>query len=326
MAYALRIAGRGTGNTAENPAVGCLLVDQQNNLVATGFTAPGGRPHAERRALDMAGDKARGTTAYVTLEPCSHHGQSPPCADALVKAGVKRVVIAATDPDPRVSGRGIEALEAAGIDVTTGVLAERAEHQLRGFFSRQRRHRPHVILKLAVSQDEKIAAAAGQQTAITGPEFKSQVHLLRARADAILVGAGTVRTDAPSLTCRLPGLTDRSPLPVIIGCDKNLTLPPGSLHFPGHADLSQLLADLADRGINTLLVEGGARVAESFVAGDLVDEAIIATAPLMIGEQGVQALNSLSLSQIAANARFVLKQQETFGPDVVRTYLRKRGK
>jgi len=324
MRHAIQVAQRGAGNTAENPAVGCVIVDQSGKLIATGHTAAGGRPHAETQALIMAGEGAKGATAYVTLEPCAHHGKTSPCAGQLVEAGLSRVVIAATDPDPRVSGKGIEILRAGGIETTVGVLAERVEFQLRGFFSRIIRGRPHVLLKLAVSSDGKIAKAPGQQTAITGPEFYSRTHLLRARADAILVGAGTVRADNPSLTCRLPGMAHLSPKKIVVGGDDVLALPKRALQFPGHVDFEEVLQDLGDQGINMLLVEGGAKVAKSLLEADLVDEFVLATAPHSIGFQGVDALAGLPLTEITDSKRFVQKGRETLGVDVISHYLREK--
>ncbi|VAV90328.1 Diaminohydroxyphosphoribosylaminopyrimidine deaminase / 5-amino-6-(5-phosphoribosylamino)uracil reductase [hydrothermal vent metagenome] len=328
MRQALRVAARGSGNTAENPAVGCVIVSKNNHLIGVGHTAASGRPHAETQALAMAregaGEGARGATAYVTLEPCAHQGKTPPCATALIDAGVKRVVIATKDPDPRVSGKGIAMLEDAGIEAVTGILEEEARYQLRGFFSRILRNRPHVILKLAISADGKIAAGPGQRTQITGPQFHQRVHLLRARVDAIMVGAGTVRADKPSLTCRLPGLADRSPARVIIGGDDSLEIPKPAIHFKGLVDFNESLLQLAKQGINLLLVEGGAKIARSLLEAGLVDEVILATAPLEIGKEGVAALAEMSLSHIETEGRFVCKSDETVGQDVVKHYLRKR--
>ncbi|HFC05230.1 MAG TPA: bifunctional diaminohydroxyphosphoribosylaminopyrimidine deaminase/5-amino-6-(5-phosphoribosylamino)uracil reductase RibD [Rhizobiales bacterium] len=324
MKHALRVAERGAGNTAENPAVGCVIVAKGKNLVGLGHTAPGGRPHAETRALEMAGEGAKGATAYVTLEPCAHHGKTPPCATALINAGIARVVIAANDPDQRVSGKGVAMLKEAGLEVVTGILQARAEFQLRGFLSRITRNRPHVILKLAKSSDGKIAAGPGLRTPITGPRFKQYVHLLRSRVDAIMVGAETVRVDKPSLTCRLPGLHDRSPRPIIVGGDETLKIPENSIHFKGLVDFNESLQELAKQGINLLLVEGGAKIARSLLEADLVDEAILATSPVKIGSQGVEALAGLALSHIEAEGRFVCKSSETVGKDVVKHYLRIR--
>ncbi len=332
MRQALRVAARGSGNTAENPAVGCVIVSKNNHLIGVGHTAASGRPHAETQALVMAregaregaGEGTRGATAYVTLEPCAHQGKTPPCATALIDAGVKRVVIATKDPDPRVSGKGLTMLEGAGIEAVTGILEEEARYQLRGFFSRILRNRPHVILKLAISADGKIAAGPGQRTQITGSQFHQRVHLLRARVDAIMVGAGTVRADKPSLTCRLPGLADRSPARVIIGGDDSLEIPKPAIHFKGLVDFNESLLQLAKQGINLLLVEGGAKIARSLLEADLVDEVILATAPLEIGKEGVAALAGMSLTHIETEGRFVCKSRETVGQDVVKHYLRKR--
>jgi len=323
MSQALRVAERGAGNTAENPAVGCVIVANDKHLLGVGHTAPGGRPHAETQALAMAGKGAKSATAYVTLEPCAHQGQTPPCATALLDAGIARVVVAVRDPDSRVSGKGIAMLEGAGIAVTTGILEDQARYQLRGFFSRMSRHRPHVILKLAKSADGKIAAGPGQRTQITGPQFHQRLHLLRARVDAIMVGAGTVRADNPSLTCRLPGLADRSPQRVIIGGDDTLKIPKPAIHFKSLVGFDESLQQLAEQGINLLLVEGGAKVACSLLEADLVDEVIFATAPIEIGSRGVDALAGLPLSYIETEGRFVCKSCETVGQDVVKHYLRK---
>ena len=322
MQKALRVAERGQGTTAENPCVGCVIVAPDNRLLAAAHTAKGGRPHAETLALLMAGSDVHGATAYVTLEPCSHHGQTPPCARALVETGVKRVVIAAMDRDERVSGKGVQLLRDAGVEVLTGVLKDQAEYQLRGFLHRMKTGRPFVMLKMAMSQDGMISAGKGQTTQITGPEFKSRVHLLRAKADAILVGAETYRTDNPSLTCRLAGLEDRSPRRVILG-GKELELGKTDLHFAGDIDLKTMLDALGDEGINLLLIEGGAQIANSFIKADLIDEAILATAPKTIGPQGVQAFAGLPMSHFATSDEFTCKSTEQIGQDVVKHYVRK---
>ena len=251
MDYALRLGRRALGTTAENPNVGCVIV-KNGQVQGVGWTQPGGRPHAETEALAMAGEGARGATAFVTLEPCAHHGRTGPCAEALVRAGVVRVVTALEDPDPRVSGAGHAILRAAGGTVETGMGAAEARRDLAGFLTRIIWKRPYVILKLAVSADGKIAARTGEKTAITGPEANARVHLLRAQCDAVLVGMGTVPIDDPLLTCRLPGLEARSPQPFVFG----------------HGGLSPSLK-LSTRGanvvhdlsgmdhVNRLLVEGG---------------------------------------------------------------------
>src|SRR5436305_915875 len=225
MALALALGRRGQGRTWPNPAVGAVVV-KDGVILGRGWTQPGGRPHAEVEALARAGDAARGATLYVTLEPCSHHGKSPPCADAVISAGIARVVSAIEDPNPEVAGQGHARLRAAGIAVDVGLCAEDAARDHAGHFRRIRDRRPHVILKLAVSSDDRIAAAGRRPVAITGDAAAARVHLLRAQCDAILVGIGTVLSDDPLLTCRLPGMAARSPVRVVL--DRNLRIPGAS--------------------------------------------------------------------------------------------------
>src|SRR5438093_45669 len=225
MLAALALARRGLGNVWPNPAVGCIIV-KDGRVAGRGWTQPGGRPHAETEALARAGEAARGATAYVSLEPCSHWGRTPPCADALIAAGVRRVVVALEDPDPRVAGSGLARLRAAGIAVETGLGAAAAAEINAGFFQRVRFGRPLVTLKLASSLDGRIATASGESRWITGPPARDHAHLLRATHDAILVGTGTVLADDPQLTCRLPGLARRSPVRVVI--DRHLRIPPSA--------------------------------------------------------------------------------------------------
>lgn len=215
MQMALSLARRGLGRTAPNPAVGCVLV-KGGQIVGRGWTQPGGRPHAEAMALAQAGEAAKGATAYVTLEPCAHHGVTPPCADALIKAGIRRCVIACSDPDPRTAGKGIMALAAAGIETITRVCEAEAQALNAGFFQRVEKDRPWVTLKLATSLDGCIATATGESQWITGEAARQHAHLLRAQHDAILTGIGTVLADDPLLTCRLPGMEDRSPVRVVL--------------------------------------------------------------------------------------------------------------
>ena len=215
MQLALTLGRRGQGRTWPNPAVGAVVV-KDGVIVGRGWTQPGGRPHAEPEALQRAGEAARGATLYVTLEPCSHFGKSPPCADAIIAAGIARVVSAIEDPNPEVAGKGHARLRAAGIAVDVGLCAAEAAHDHAGHFRRIRDKRPHVILKLAVSSDDKIGAAGGKPVAITGEAARARVHLLRAQCDAILVGIGTVLADDPLLTCRLPGMEARSPVRVVL--------------------------------------------------------------------------------------------------------------
>ncbi|MEP4753955.1 MAG: bifunctional diaminohydroxyphosphoribosylaminopyrimidine deaminase/5-amino-6-(5-phosphoribosylamino)uracil reductase RibD, partial [Nitratireductor sp.] len=226
MAAAIRLSRRNLGLTATNPSVGTLIVADQGEvpvIVGRGVTARGGRPHAETEALAEAGERARGASAYVTLEPCAHHGRTPPCASALIAAGIRRVVGASSDPDPRVSGKGYAMLRAAGVEVVEAVLAERAGEVMAGYLMRSMKKRPEVILKLAVSSNGMIGRAGQGQVPITGPVARAQVHLMRAEADAVLIGIGTAIADDPELTCRLPGLEDRSPVRIVL--DSGARLP-----------------------------------------------------------------------------------------------------
>ena len=316
MDHALRLGRRALGTTAENPNVGCVIV-KEGRLLGVGWTQPGGRPHAETQALAMAGEAARGATAYVTLEPCAHHGRTPPCAEALVKAEIVRVVTAIEDPDPRVSGAGHAILRAADIAVECGPGADEARRDLGGFLTRIIKNRPQVFLKLALSADGKIAAAAGQRTAITGAETKVRVHLLRAQSDAILAGMDTVLADDPELTCRLPGLESRSPLPFVMSRKRDL--PPDSHLARRGAEVlrgtvHKVLADLGSRGINRLMVEGGAKIARSFLDAGVVDEIQLFRSPSVIGPQGVEGLT------MAALQPFAVREEERLGSDTLTVY------
>ena len=349
MAAAIRLARWHEGRTGSNPSVATLVVreiDGASAIVGRGVTAIGGRPHAEPQALAQAGALARGATAYVTLEPCAHHGRTPPCAEALVAAGVARVVAAATDPDERVSGRGYAILRAAGIEVEEGVLAAEAERDLAGYLTRRTKNRAHVTLKLAVSANGKIGRRDGKQVPITGEITRRQVHALRARSDVILVGVGTAINDDPDLTCRLPGLENRSPIRLVL--DTHLRLPPGSRlamsarevplwiataalqddprraqlagrgaefiasdAHDGRLALPELLEDLAARGLSTVLVEGGAEVAQAFLAEDLVDRIVLLTGEGAIDGDAVDA--PVSLQSIPPGFRPVASM--TYGAD-----------
>ncbi len=320
MSYALRLGRRALGTTAENPNVGCVIV-RDGKVLGIGWTQPGGRPHAETVALDMAGEGARGATAYVTLEPCAHHGRTPPCAEALARAGLARVVTAIEDPDPRVSGAGHRILREAGIEVVTGIGADDARRDLAGFLMRIVRRRPQVILKLAVSADGKIAAGVGKRTAITGEAVRARVHLLRAQCNAILVGMGTVLVDDPELTCRLPGLENRSPRPFVLSRGRDL--PPGSKLAQAGAtvlrgSVTDALGELGRQGINRLLVEGGAMTARSFLDAGVVDEVQIFRSPDCVGAGGVDALAGLDLD--SALQPFALREEERLGPDRLTVY------
>jgi diaminohydroxyphosphoribosylaminopyrimidine deaminase/5-amino-6-(5-phosphoribosylamino)uracil reductase len=358
MALALTLGRRGLGRTWPNPAVGAVIV-KDGVIVGRGWTQAGGRPHAEVEALKHAGEAARGATLYVTLEPCSHFGKSPPCADAVIAAGISRVVSGVEDPNPEVAGQGHARLRAAGIIVDVGLSAAEAARGHAGHFRRVRDKRPHVILKLAVSSDEKIAAAGRRPVAISGDATRARVHLLRAQCDAILVGIGTVLADDPLLTTRLPGMEAQSPVRVVL--DRALRIPGSSrlVHSaretplwvmtsnvseaaaamklgaagaqvmrvttttkPPGLDLRAVLHALAEKGITRLLVEGGSRVASSFVGADLVDEAWLLRGPAAIGAGGVAALHALPLSAITQSPQFKVHASETLGRDTLVIYER----
>jgi diaminohydroxyphosphoribosylaminopyrimidine deaminase / 5-amino-6-(5-phosphoribosylamino)uracil reductase len=357
MQLALALGRRGQGRTWPNPAVGAVVV-KDGVIVARGWTQAGGRPHAEPEALKRAGEAARGATLYVTLEPCSHFGRSPPCADAVIAAGIARVVSAIEDPNPEVAGQGHARLRAAGITVDIGLCAPEAAHDHAGHFRKVRDGRPHVILKLAVSADDRIGAAGGKPVAITGEAAKARVHLLRAQCDAILVGIGTVQADDPLLTCRLPGMEARSPVRVVL--DRALRLPGASrlVHSaretplwviaselaeaaaatklgaagaqviriaptaaPG-LDLAAVLRAVAEKGITRLMVEGGSKVASSFVAADLADEIWLLRGPEPIGAGGIAALDALPLSSITQSPRYAVRASESLGNDTLTIYER----
>src|SRR4030081_1244492 len=259
MQLALALGRRGQGRTWPNPAVGALVV-RDGVIVGRGWTQAGGRPHAEPEALRRAGEAARGATLYVTLEPCSHIGKSPPCADAVIAAGIARVVSAIEDPNPEVAGQGHARLRAAGITVDIGLGALEAGHDHAGHFRRVRDKRPHVILKLAVSSDDRIGAAGRKPVAVTGEAAKARVHLLRAQCDAVLVGIGTVQADDPLLTCRLPGMEAQSPVRVVL--DRALRLPGSSrlLHSARETPLWVMASDLAEAPAAMKLGAAGAQV------------------------------------------------------------------
>lgn len=324
MAHALRLARRGLGNVWPNPAVGCVIV-KDGRLVGRGWTQPGGRPHAERVALDQAGPQARGATAYVTLEPCAHHGRTPPCAEALAAAGVARVVSALTDPDPRVAGRGHAILRAAGIAVTEGVREAEARALQAGFLSRVTRGRPFVTLKLATSFDGRIAMASGESQWITGAAARRHVHALRRLHDAILVGGKTARADRPALNVR--GFAcPRQPVRVILTSGPLPDLPPEG---PSHGPLWQMsgapenaLRQLAEAGITRLLCEGGGMLAAALLEADLVDQLIGYTAGLALGGSGLPAIGALPFGRLADAPRFRLVESRPVGGDLYHRWLR----
>lgn len=355
MRSAFALARRGLGNVWPNPAVGCVIV-ADGRVVGRGWTQPGGRPHAETEALRRAGGAARGAAAYVSLEPCGHWGRTPPCVDALIEAGLARVVIALEDPDPRVSGAGIRRLRAAGIALETDVGAAEAAEINAGFLTRERLGRPLVTLKLATSLDGRIATRTGASRWITGPAARAHVHSLRARYDAILVGTGTVLADDPQLTCRLPGLGNRSPVRVVL--DRRLVIPPAAqliatarqvptwviaghsadparrqalaaagavlievdIDAEGRIDLAAALQALGARGVTRLLVEGGARLGAALLRLRLVDRLVWMHAPMLIGGDGIAALAPLGFKTLADAPHFERISTETIAQDVLSSF------
>jgi diaminohydroxyphosphoribosylaminopyrimidine deaminase/5-amino-6-(5-phosphoribosylamino)uracil reductase len=358
MSLALALGRRGLGNTWPNPAVGAVIVRQDGGvpvIVGRGWTQPGGRPHAEVEALRRAGAAARGATMYVTLEPCSHHGKSPPCADAIIAAGIVRVVSALEDPNPEVAGQGHARLRDAGIKVEVGLGAEEARRAHAGHIRRIVDGRPHVTLKLALSADGKVGAAGRRSVAITGEAVRARAHRMRAMNDAILIGIGTAFADDPQLTCRLPGMEKLSPVRVVLDTHARLprngalatsarampvwvmAAPDAStvathalceeaievLYAPaqdGRLDLAAMLRLLAERGITRLMVEGGPTVAASFVAADLVDEAVLFHSAKVLGPDGIDALEGLPLDALTRN--MALLGREPVGEDSVEFFAR----
>jgi len=355
MALALSLGRRGQGLCWPNPAVGCVVV-QGDRIVGRGWTQPGGRPHAETVALAQAGAQAKGATAYVTLEPCSHQGETPPCAQALIDAGVARVVAAIEDSDPRVSGQGFEHLRRAGIVVKTGVLAEQAARDHAGFFFKTEQGRPLVTLKLASSFDGRIATATGQSKWITGPEARRAVHAMRARHDAVMVGAGTARADDPSLTVRDLGV-EKQPVRVVISRHLDLPLlsqlartakdiPLWLCHGYGadverlkaweglgarmlpcavrgtQLDAGDILQQLGQAGLTRVFCEGGGALAASLLANDLVDELIGFTAGLGIGAEGLPMIGALGLNRLEQAPRFQLIEMRQVGQDIEHRWTR----
>jgi diaminohydroxyphosphoribosylaminopyrimidine deaminase/5-amino-6-(5-phosphoribosylamino)uracil reductase len=313
MAEAVELGRAVRRSTPPNPWVGCVLVPAGDGPAAEGATQPPGGPHAEVVALELAGDTARGATAYVSLEPCSHHGRTPPCADALIAAGVSRVVVGTEDPDPRVAGRGIERLRAAGIAVDVGVGREQAEAVLAPYLKHRRTGRPWVVLKLAATLDGRTAAPDGTSRWITGPLARADVHALRAESGAVAVGAGTVRADDPSLTVRDAEGPD--PLRVVVG-----HVPPGARAAPAlehTGPLEDLLDELGRRDVLQLLVEGGPRLAHAFHAAGLVDQYVVYVAPALLGgDDGLPLLAGPGAPTMAAVRRGRLAGVRVVGADV----------
>ena len=354
MATCLRLAARGLGNAWPNPAVGCAIV-RAGRCVGRGWTQPGGRPHAETEALARAGAAARGATAYISLEPCAHWGRTPPCTNALIEAGVARVVTAVEDPDPRVAGAGHAQLRAAGIAVVENVRRDEAAWLNAGFFHRIRDGRPLVALKLAQSLDGRIATAAGESRWITGPEARAVGHRLRAEHDAIMVGSGTARLDDPELTCRLEGLAARSPVRVVI--DGRGMLAPTSrlvrtarevptwlvtgpmvetaaleaagvrvlrveLDDAGHVEVAAALGALAGEGVTRVLVEGGAGLAGALARRGLVDRLHLFAGGCVLGGDGLAAIGGFGLEALADAPPFRHIHDLACGPDRLQLWTR----
>ncbi|MEM8855175.1 MAG: bifunctional diaminohydroxyphosphoribosylaminopyrimidine deaminase/5-amino-6-(5-phosphoribosylamino)uracil reductase RibD [Pseudomonadota bacterium] len=360
MASALALGRQGAGRTAPNPSVGAILVQSGtlgSVVVGAARTQDGGRPHAERVALKQAGSAARGATLYVSLEPCSHVGRTPPCVDAVIAAGIGRAVVATTDPNPAVAGEGLRKLEAAGIEVSLGLRGEEARRDLAGHVSRMCRGRPHVRLKLAVSADGGIGREGEGQIAISSELSRRRAHLMRAESDAIAVGINTMMFDNPQLTCRLPGMAIRSPARVIF--DTKAQTPPDAAVFQtavaapvivvcghdadpekidalseagadcipidtgpdGRVDPKKALALLAGQGMTTVMVEGGARLAACLLKADLVDEIQWIDAPTVLGGHVIKPFGGKGPAQLAE--RFVLIHEERLGGDTWRHYWRK---
>lgn len=352
MRVALALARRVLGTTAPNPAVGAVIVDEATGeMIARGWTQPGGRPHAEAHVLQRAGARARGNTMYVTLEPCSHHGRTPPCADAIRAAGVRRVVSAIEDPNPEISGKGLASLRQAGVAVETGVCAEAARWMAAGHILRMTQARPFVQLKLAVSADGLIAPGDGAPRWVTSEEARAYAHLLRARADAILIGRQTVADDDPQLTCRLPGLLDRSPRRYVLdtrlrtAATTKLVTSAGTVPLtlfgapdaPAPAlpanvvisrvamagrtlSLTAVLTSLNGEGITRLLVEGGPHVAGAFIAADLVDEAVIGRGTETLGAAGVRPLAERGLEVFDDRGRWQMHSDRRLGSNRITVY------
>jgi len=355
MALALSLGRRGLGNAWPNPAVGAVVV-KDGIILGRGWTQPGGRPHAETEALRRAKRTAHGATLYVTLEPCSHDGKTPPCADAIIKAGIKRVVSALEDPNPEVAGQGHERLRAKGIEVDVGLGAAEARRAHAGHISRIQHGRPHVLLKLALSADGKVGLAGRKPAAISGKAARERVFQMRAMSDAILVGIGTVLSDNPQLTCRLPGMIEQSPVRVVLDARLRVPLSLGVVSTVretptwvfcstkaspiaedilvqkgckvlrveernGKLDLDQVLKTLAGEGITRLMVEGGPTVAASFVGADLVDEAVLVRGDKSIGDTGIDPLEGMALA--ALTEALTLRMTEQVDRDTFEYYERK---
>ena len=362
MRNALGLARRGLGNVWPNPSVGCVIVRDDGNgpaIVGRGWTQPGGRPHAETEALGRAGAAARGAVAYVSLEPCNHHGQTPPCTEALIKAGVAGVVVATEDPDPRVSGSGLRRLAEAGIRVECGVHRVEAEELNAGFLMRVRSGRPMVCLKTATTLDGRIAVHTGESRWITGPEARDRVHVMRARYDAVMVGVGTATADDPELTCRLPGVAARQPVRIVVDARLRLSLTSKLVRTAreaptwvvtrddadsrragvlrdlgveliglpamasGYPDPKDMLRAFGQRGITRLLVEGGATLAAVLLRAGLIDRIAWFRSGGIIGGDGIPAVEAYGVDRLADMAQFERRGVTRLGGDLLETLWRR---
>jgi diaminohydroxyphosphoribosylaminopyrimidine deaminase/5-amino-6-(5-phosphoribosylamino)uracil reductase len=361
MELALALGARGLGRTWPNPSVGAVVVRREADgpvIVGRGWTQPGGRPHAETQALARSGTAARGATLYVTLEPCSHHGKTAPCADAVIAAGIAEVVSALEDPNPQVAGAGHRAMAAAGIAVRLGIGAEEAGRAHAGHIRRMRAGRPQVLLKLAVSADGKAGLGGRRPVAITGEAARERVHLMRAMSDAVLTGRGTIAADDPLLTCRLPGMAGRSPVRVVLDTTLQLSLDArvvatarevplwvlaGAETAPereaalqargvevirvpagdGGLDLKAALEHLAARGITRLMAETGPILAAALLRADLVDEAVLLRSPRTIGPEGIDALEGLPLEALTRSPQLKIIGTEQIGADTMEMLVRR---
>lgn len=357
MHTAISLGNRQLGRVAPNPAVGCVLV-KDGVVVGRGATQPGGRPHAETQAIAMAGDAAKGATAYVSLEPCAHHGNTAPCAAALIQAGIRTVVAAMEDPDPRVAGKGFAMLGAAGVEVITGVLASEAAWAHEGFIRRIREARPLFTLKMGTTLDGRIATQQGESQWITGETARAYAHQLRSSHDAIMVGIGTALADDPQLTCRLPGLEHTSPIRIVV--DSKLRLSPSSklvttarqtptwllvgegasnhrlyseagvtiIPTPcdrfGHISIPHAAHHLAEQGLTRVLVEGGAQLATAMLEADVIDRLEWVSAALLLGHSGLPAVRELAGITLNQAPRFHPIASRSLGEDRLVTYRRLR--
>lgn len=359
MKAALNLAQRGLGNVWPNPAVGCVIV-KNGRVVGRGWTQPTGRPHAETEALSRVGELAQGATAYVTLEPCNHLGQTPPCTEALIKAGIKKVIIPTQDPDIRVAGTGISRLKEAGIEVEFGICQPEADQLNRGFFSRVELSRPMFTLKIATTLDGKIATQSGESQWITGEMARRTAHRLRASHDAVMIGSGTALADNPALTCRLPGISNERRQRIVL--DGRLRLPmesnlvatadkvpvtiftlPGDKKkqerinlFENHGltvqvaseeaaqlDLGWVAEKLARSGLTRVFVEGGGTLAAALLKANLIDEVAWFRAPSVIGNDGLSAIDGLKLDKLAEMPTFTRKSLTQLGEDSLEILIRK---